>query len=80
MSEDHRHALAEKTTDPQVSEPMNGDEVRLSRDALLAELAMSAPMTGAAVAVEFSKRTVGELKLAETRFRAERQSGRGPSW
>ena len=32
---------------------------------MLAELAMSAPMTGAAVAVEFSKR-VGELKLVES--------------
>ena len=35
---------------------MNGDEVRLCRDAMLAELAMSAAMNGAAVSVEFSKR------------------------
>jgi hypothetical protein len=44
---------------------MNGGE-GLSQDALLAELAMAAPMSGAAVAAEFSKRTVGELNLAET--------------
>jgi hypothetical protein len=59
MSEDHYHALAEP-------KPMNGDEVRLSQDAWLAELAMSAPLTGAAVALTFSTRTVGELNLAET--------------
>ena len=65
MSEDNYQALAEEATNHQVSTPMNGDEVRLSRDTMLAELAMSAPMTGAAVTVEFSKR-VGELKLVES--------------
>jgi hypothetical protein len=66
MSEDHHHALAEKTTDLQVSKPMNSDKVCPSEDALLAELATSAPLTGAVVAVEFSKRSVGELNLAES--------------
>jgi hypothetical protein len=64
MSEDYKRSLAEKA-DRQVLKP-NGDEVLPSRDALLAELALSAPLAGAALAVEFSKRTVGELKLAET--------------
>ena len=45
---------------------MNGDKVRPSEDALRAELAMSAPLTGAAVALTFSTRTVGELDLAES--------------
>jgi hypothetical protein len=45
---------------------MNGDKVQQSQDALRAELAMSAPLTGAAVALAFSTRTVGELDLAET--------------
>ena len=59
MSDDHHHVPAE-------SKPMNGDKVRPSEDALRAELAMSAPLTGAAVALTFSTRTVGELDLAES--------------
>jgi hypothetical protein len=59
MSDDHHHVPAE-------SKPMNGDKVRPSEDALRAELAMSALLTGAAVARTFSTRTVGELDLAES--------------
>ena len=58
MSDDHHHVPAE-------CKPMNGDEIRLSQDARRAELAMSAPLNGAAVAMTFSTRTVGELDLAE---------------
>ena len=58
MSDDHHHVPAE-------SKPMNGDKVRPSEDARRAELAMSAPLNGAAVAITFSTRTVGELDLAE---------------
>jgi hypothetical protein len=43
MSDDHHHVPAE-------FKPKNGDKVRPSEDALRAELAMSAPLTGAAVA------------------------------
>ncbi len=57
MSDDH-HMLAG-------SKPMKGDEIRLSQDARRAELAMSAPLNGAAVVMTFSTRTVGELDLAE---------------
>ena len=59
MNDDHHHVPAE-------SKQMNGDKVRPSEDALRAELAMSAPLTGAAVALTFSTRTVGELDLAES--------------
>ena len=58
MSDDHHHVPAE-------SKPMNGDKVRPSEDARRAELAMSAPLNGAAVALTFSTRTIGELDLAE---------------
>jgi hypothetical protein len=51
---------------PAESKPKNGDKVRPSEDALRAELAMSAPLTGAALALTFSTRTVGELDLAES--------------
>ena len=43
MTDDH-HMLAG-------SKPMNGDEIRPSQDARRAELAMSAPLNGAAVAL-----------------------------
>jgi hypothetical protein len=66
MSEDQHHALAEKATDPQVAKPMNGDKVGLSQDALLAEVAMSAAVTGTAVVAEFSKGTVGKFGLTQT--------------
>ena len=59
MSDDHHDV-------PTESKPMNGDKVRPSEDARRAELAMSAPLTGAAVALTFSTRTVGELDLAES--------------
>ena len=59
MNDDHHHVPAE-------SKPMNGDKVRPSEDARRAELAMTAPLTGAAVALTFSTRTVGELDLAES--------------
>ena len=59
MSDDHHHVPAE-------SKAMNGDEIRPSQDARRAELAMSAPLNGAAVAITFSTRTVGELDLAES--------------
>ena len=58
MSDDHHHVPAE-------SKPMNGDQVRPFEDARRAELAMSAPLNGAAVAITFSTRTLGELDLAE---------------
>ena len=58
MSDDHHHVPAE-------SKPMNGDQVRPFEDARRAELAMSAPLNGAAVAITFSTRTLGELDQAE---------------
>ena len=66
MSEDQHHALAEKATDPKVAKPMNGDKVGLSQDALLAEVAMSAAVTGTAVVAEFSKSIVGKVDLTQT--------------
>ena len=66
MSKDQHHALAEKATDPKVAKPMNGDKVGLSQDALLAEVAMSAAVTGTAVVAEFSKSIVGKVDLTQT--------------
>ena len=58
MSDDYHHVPACK--------PMNGDKVGLSQDALLAEVAMSATVTGTAVVAEFSKSIVGKVDLTQT--------------
>ena len=66
MSEDQHPALVEKATDPKVAKPTNSEKVGLSQDALLAEVAMSAAVTGTAVVAEFSKSIVGKVDLTQT--------------